>query len=68
MEEEMWIFFLCTSTPNGGFPGGSSTTIRHNTKIHISHNITHLAQTKHNSQSYTSNKEHITHNEYNTEK
>jgi hypothetical protein len=34
------------------------------TKIHISHH----AQLKHSTQSYTNNKGHITHNEYGTEK
>jgi hypothetical protein len=49
-------------------PGGSGTTIRNNTtqQIHISHKVTHHAQTKHSTQSYTNNKGHITHNEYNT--
>jgi hypothetical protein len=36
------------------------------TKIHISHKITHSAQTKHSTQSYTNNKGHFTRNEYNT--
>jgi hypothetical protein len=47
----------------GFSPGGSGTTIRYNTQIHISHKITHHAQTKHNTQNYTNNKGHITHNE-----
>jgi hypothetical protein len=38
----------------GSLPGGSDTTIRHNT-----HKITHQAQTKHSTQSYTNNKGHI---------
>jgi hypothetical protein len=38
------------------------------TKIHISHKITHHAQTRHSTQSYTNNKGHITHNEYNAKK
>jgi hypothetical protein len=33
--------------------------------MHISHKITHHAQTKHSTQSYANNKGHITHNEYN---
>jgi hypothetical protein len=49
-------------------PGGSGTTIRHNIQLHISHEITHHAQTKHSTQSYTNNEGHITHNEYNTHK
>jgi hypothetical protein len=36
---------------------------------HISQNITPRSnKTKHNTQSYTNNKGHITHNEYNTHK
>jgi hypothetical protein len=49
------------------YPVGSGTTIRHNAQIHISHNISHYAQTKHSTQSYTNNKGHITHKEYNTQ-
>jgi hypothetical protein len=37
-------------------------------EIHISHKITHHARTKHSTQSYTKNKRHVTHNEYNTQK
>jgi hypothetical protein len=48
----------------GFIPGGSGTTIRHNTQIRISHKITHHSQTNHSSQSYTNNKGHSTHNEY----
>jgi hypothetical protein len=48
--------------------GGSGTTLRHNTQIHVSHKITHHAQTKQSTQSYTNNKGHIIHNEYNAEK
>jgi hypothetical protein len=33
------------------------------TKIHISHKITHHAQTKHSTQNYTNNKGHIAHND-----
>jgi hypothetical protein len=40
--------------------------MRHNTQIHISHRISLHAQTKHNTQSYTNNKGHTTHSEYNT--
>jgi hypothetical protein len=57
------IFLLFISGANGDLPGGSGTTIRHNTQIHISHKLTHHAQTKHNILSYTNNKGHITHNE-----
>jgi hypothetical protein len=42
--------------------------MRHNTQIHISHKITHHAQTKQSTESYTNNKGHITQNEYNTKK
>jgi hypothetical protein len=55
-------------TANGFLPSGSSTTIRHNTKIHIVHKISHHTQTKHSTQSYTNNKGHISHDEYNTKK
>jgi hypothetical protein len=51
-------------TTNGGLPGGSVNTIRHKTKIHISHH----ARTKHSTQKYTNNKGPITHNKYNTKK
>jgi hypothetical protein len=38
-------------------------------KIHISHKITHLSQTKDSTRrSYTNKKGHITHNDYNTKK
>jgi hypothetical protein len=53
-------YYYYISTANGSLPGSSGTTIRHNTQIHISHN----AQTKHGTQSYTNNKGHIIHNEY----
>jgi hypothetical protein len=36
--------------------------------IYISYKITHHAQTKPNTQSYTNNIRHITHNEYNGKK
>jgi hypothetical protein len=36
------------------------------TKIYVSQNIAHHAQTKHSTRSYTNNKGHITHNKYNT--
>jgi hypothetical protein len=52
------------STANGFIPGGSDTTIRHNTQ-HTSHKITHHAQTKHSTQNYTNSKGHTTHIEYN---
>jgi hypothetical protein len=38
------------------------------TRIRISQKITHHAQTEHSTQSYTYNKEHITHDHYNTQK
>jgi hypothetical protein len=48
-------------------PGGNGTAIRH-TQIHTSHKITHHAQTEHSTQSYTNNRGHIAHNEYNTKR
>jgi hypothetical protein len=51
-----------------GLPGGSSTTIGHSTQMCIPHKITQNTQTKHNTQSYTNNKGHITRIEYNTRK
>jgi hypothetical protein len=48
--------------------GGSGTKIKHHTQIHILHTITHHAQIKHSTQSYTNNKGHITHNKYKAEK
>jgi hypothetical protein len=53
------IIYLFILTANGFLPGGSGTTIRHNTQI------THHTQTKHSTQNYTINKGHTTHNEYN---
>jgi hypothetical protein len=38
------LLFLLFDLKMGAIPGGSGTTIRHNTQIHISHNITHHAQ------------------------
>jgi hypothetical protein len=38
--------------------------LQYDRKIHISHKITHHAQTKHSTQSHANNKGHITHNEY----
>jgi hypothetical protein len=38
------------------------------TKIHISHKITHHVQIKHSTQSSEDNKGHITHKEYNVKK
>jgi hypothetical protein len=55
------IYLLFILTANGFLPGGSRTTIRHNTQItHIKQN-THHAQTKQSTQNYTHNKEHTTH-------
>jgi hypothetical protein len=53
------LFFL---TENGFLPGGSGTTIKHNTQI--SQKITYHAQTKHSTQNYTNNKGHTQHDEY----
>jgi hypothetical protein len=53
--------FFVSVTANGVLPGGSGTTVTHNT-----HKYTHDAQTKHSTQNYTDNKGHITHNEYKT--
>jgi hypothetical protein len=64
----MSLLLLCIWNENGVLPGGSGIAIRHNTKIHISHKITHHAQSEHSTQSYTNNKRHITHNEYNKNK
>jgi hypothetical protein len=58
------LLLLFNWTASGVLPCGRSPTIRHKTKIHTSHKMSHDAQTKHSTQSYT-NKEHITHNEYN---
>jgi hypothetical protein len=60
------LLLLFNWTANGILRSG--TTVRHNTQIHISHKITHHAQTKHSTQKYTNNKGHITHNAYNTTK
>jgi hypothetical protein len=54
-----YYYYVFNWTANGFLPSGSGTTIRHNTKMHISHKISHHAQTKHSSQSYTNNKGHI---------
>jgi cell division protein FtsL len=59
------LLLLFNWSANGVLPGGSGITIRHNTKIHITQNYnTTLKQNS--TQSYTNNKGHITHNEYNT--
>jgi hypothetical protein len=50
------------------YPVGRYYNKTQHTKIHISHKITYHAETKHSTQSYTNNKGHITHNEYNTKK
>jgi tRNA(Arg) A34 adenosine deaminase TadA len=60
--EELIVYFpfiIIILTANGVLPGGSGTTIRHNTQI------THQNQTKHSTLNYTNNKGHTTHNEYN---
>jgi hypothetical protein len=56
----LFLFLLFTLTANGFLPGGSGTTIRHNTQI------THHPKTKHITQNYTNNEGHTTQNEYNT--
>jgi hypothetical protein len=45
-------------------PSDSGTTVRHNTQIHILHEIIHHAQIKHSTQRYANNIGHIIHNEY----
>jgi hypothetical protein len=62
------ILLLFNLTANGFLPGGIGSTIRQKTQVHVSHKITHHAQTKHSIQSYTNNKGHIAHNEYNAKK
>jgi hypothetical protein len=59
----IYCYFNCylIELQTGFKPDGSGTTIRHDTKIRISHDITHHAQTKHVTQNYTNNKGHITH-------
>jgi hypothetical protein len=59
------LLLLFNGTANGFLPGGSGITMRHNTQKYTSHKITHHAQKKHSTQSYTNNKGHITHNDYN---
>jgi hypothetical protein len=56
---------LFTLTANGFLPGGSGTTIRHNTPSNTSHKLTHHPQTEHITQNYTNNEGQTTHNEYN---
>jgi hypothetical protein len=63
--KESLAFFIINWTTNGYLRGGSDTTLR---QIHILHKITHNAQTKHSNQSYTNNKGHIAHSEYNAKK
>jgi hypothetical protein len=58
------IIIIIILTANRFLPGGSGTTIRHNTQ-HTSHKITHHAQTKYSTKSYTNNKGHTTHKDYN---
>jgi hypothetical protein len=52
------LLLLFTWTANGILPGGSGTTLRRNTQIHISHTTF-----KQSTQSYTNNKGHITHSD-----
>jgi hypothetical protein len=52
----------------GFMPGSSSTTIRHNTEIHMPLKITHHSQTIHSTQRYINNTGHSTHNEYHEKK
>jgi 16S rRNA U516 pseudouridylate synthase RsuA-like enzyme len=40
------LIFTRILTANGFLPSGSSSSIRHNTQIHISHKITHHAKKK----------------------
>jgi hypothetical protein len=49
-------------------PGGSGTTIRHNTQITHITKITHVSQVKHSTQHYTNYEGHTTHNEYSANK
>jgi hypothetical protein len=53
VKKTLLFLLLFILTANGFLPGGSGTTIRHNTQI------THITQ------NYTNNKGHTTHNEYN---
>jgi hypothetical protein len=62
------IYLLFNYTANGVLPGGSGTTIRHNTQKYTTHKTTHHAKTNTAHKSYTNNKGHITHNEYNGKK
>jgi hypothetical protein len=58
------LLLLFTLTANRFLPGGSGTTIRHNTQItHTTQNNTALKQNI--TQIYTNNEGHTTHNEYN---
>jgi hypothetical protein len=54
-------------TANVVLPGDSVTAIKHNTQLHI-YKIAPPTQTKHSTRSYTNNKGHIIHNEYNKRK
>jgi hypothetical protein len=47
------LLLLFKGTANGVLPYGSGTTVRHLTKMHISHKITHHAQTERGTQSCT---------------
>jgi hypothetical protein len=63
-----YYYYYYLTEQQMGFPQWQWYYIKtQHTKIHISHKITHHAKKKHNTQSYTNNKGHITHNEYSTE-
>jgi hypothetical protein len=47
-------YYYLVELQKGVLPDASGTTIRH-----VSHEITHHAQIKHNTQNYTNNKGHI---------
>jgi hypothetical protein len=61
------LLLLFNLNANGILPTGNDITVRHNTQIHIlvSQKITHQSETKHSTPSYTNNKGHIAHDEYN---
>jgi hypothetical protein len=53
------LLLLFNETANGFLPGGTDTTIRHNTQItHITQNNT--PHSKHSTRNYTSSKGHTT--------
>jgi hypothetical protein len=54
MENAVYFYYLLYNLiANAALPGGSGTTIRHNTTIRVSHGISHHAQTKQVTQSYS---------------